>query len=95
MADCPIDDYHDQDASEDAGVVDDEVEAGPEDYGETGDVEDPAELADYSHEDKGTGVFEFFEDVACCLEREAEGCDYDGPEVDSAVAFEGYVDEDE
>jgi len=29
------------------------------------------------------------------LEDEAEGGDYDGPEVDSAVAFESYVYEDE
>lgn len=48
-----------------------------EDDGEAGDVGDPAEFTDDGDENGWTAVLEFFEDVSCCLEDEAEGCDND------------------
>ena len=76
-------------------LVYDEVEARPENDGEASDIGDPADFADDENEDDGGFVFEGFEDVACCLQDYADGCDDDGPEVDSGVAFERDVDKDE
>lgn len=92
--DCVRDDHY-QNSAKNARRIDDEVEAGPKNDTEAGDVGDPAYLADDGDEDGRSCVFKFFENVACCLKDEAEGCDYDGPEIDPAVVFEGYVDEDE
>ena len=88
VEDDAVDDDHGQGGAEDAGVVDDEVEARPEHHGLADDHADPGHELHGDGEHVGVDIVDD-QDVAQAEGDDADGGYEEGPEVETAVSFEG------